>query len=115
MVLKACQVKGKACLNVYEKFVSESGKEQEVKFEFYILFGQCLGDKVIELKGVIKKYGDCIIFEYFNFEIFCNVVVGIIGFNGVGKLMFFWIIMGKEVLDVGEVVIGDIVDLFYVD
>lgn len=74
-----------------------------------------MGDKVIELKGVIKKYGDCVIFENLDLEILCNVVVGIIGFNGVGKLMFFWIIMGKEVFGVGEVIIGDMVDFFYVD
>lgn len=115
MAPKARQAKGKARLNAYEKLASESGKEQEAKLELYIPPGQRLGDKVIELKGVTKKYGDRTIFENLDLEIPRNAVVGIIGPNGAGKSTLFRTIMGKEAPDAGEVVIGDTVDLSYVD
>jgi ATP-binding cassette ChvD family protein len=115
MAPKARQAKGKARLNAYEKLASESGKEQEAKLELYIPPGQRLGDKVIELKGVTKKYGDRTIFENLDLEIPRNAVVGIIGPNGAGKSTLFRTIMGKETPDAGEVVIGDTVDLSYVD
>ncbi|KGE89521.1 MAG: energy-dependent translational throttle protein EttA [Phaeodactylibacter xiamenensis] len=115
MAPKARQAKGKARLNAYEKLASESGKEQEAKLELYIPPGQRLGDKVIELKGVTKKYGDRTIFENLDLEIPRNAVVGIIGPNGAGKSTLFRTIMGKEAPDAGEVIIGDTVDLSYVD
>jgi len=115
MAPKARQAKGKARLNAYEKLASESGKEQEAKLELYIPPGQRLGDKVIELKGVTKKYGERTIFENLDLEIPRNAVVGIIGPNGAGKSTLFRTIMGKEAPDAGEVVIGDTVDLSYVD
>ncbi len=115
MAPKARQAKGKARLNAYEKLASENGKEQEAKLELYIPPGQRLGDKVIELKGVTKKYGDRTIFENLDLEIPRNAVVGIIGPNGAGKSTLFRTIMGKEAPDAGEVIIGDTVDLSYVD
>lgn len=69
---------------------------KEVKLEFYIFFGFCLGDVVIDVKGLIKVYDGCILFENFDVFIFKNVIVGIIGLNGVGKSIFFCIFMGKE-------------------
>lgn len=115
MAPKARQAKGKARLNAYDKLASESGKEQEAKLELYIPPGQRLGDKVIELKGVTKKYGGRTIFENLNLDIPRNAVVGIIGPNGAGKSTLFRTIMGKEAPDAGEVVIGETVDLSYVD
>ena len=115
MAPKARQAKGKARLNAYDKLASESGKEQEAKLELYIPPGQRLGDKVIELKGVTKKYGDRTIFENLDLDIPRNAVVGIIGPNGAGKSTLFRTIMGHEVHDEGEVVIGNTVDLSYVD
>ncbi|NRA47553.1 MAG: energy-dependent translational throttle protein EttA [Phaeodactylibacter sp.] len=115
MAPKARQAKGKARLNAYEKLASENGKEQEAKLELYIPPGQRLGDKVIELKGVTKKYGERTIFENLDLDIPRNAVVGIIGPNGAGKSTLFRTIMGKEAPDAGEVVIGNTVDLSYVD
>lgn len=115
MAPKARQAKGKARLNAYDKLASESGKEQEAKLELYIPPGQRLGDKVIELKGVTKRYGERTIFENLDLDIPRNAVVGIIGPNGAGKSTLFRTIMGHEAPDEGEVVIGNTVDLSYVD
>jgi len=115
MAPKARQAKGKARLNAYEKLAGEGGKEREAKLELYIPPGRRLGDKVIELKGVTKRYGERTLFENFDLDIPKNAIVGIIGPNGVGKSTMFRIIMGQEQPDEGEVVIGDTVDLSYVD
>lgn len=76
---------------------------------------ECLGDDVIEFCNVIKLFGDCVLYEDFSYIIFKGVIVGIIGFNGVGKIILFCMIVGEEKLEWGEVYIGSIVDLVYVD
>ncbi|MCB0661181.1 MAG: energy-dependent translational throttle protein EttA [Saprospiraceae bacterium] len=112
---KAKQAKGKARLNAYEKLASEESKEKEAKLEIYIPPGQRLGDKVIDLEGISKSFGDRVLFENLNISIPKNAIVGIIGPNGVGKSTLFKIIMGKEKPDNGNVVIGDTVQTSYVD
>jgi ATPase subunit of ABC transporter with duplicated ATPase domains len=44
-----------------------------------------------------------------------NAIVGIIGPNGVGKSTFFRMIMGEESPDSGSIVVGDTVQIAYVD
>ena len=115
MAPKARQAKGKARLNAYEKLAGEEAKEREAKLELYIPPGRRLGDKVIQLSGVTKSYGERTLFENFDLDIPKNAIVGIIGPNGVGKSTLFRIIMGKEQPNTGEVTVGDTVDLSYVD
>ena len=115
MAPKARQAKGKARLNAYEKLAGEQAKEREAKLELYIPPGRRLGDKVIQLSGVTKSYGERTLFENFDLDIPKNAIVGIIGPNGVGKSTLFRIIMGKEQPNTGEVTVGDTVDLSYVD
>lgn len=112
---KAKQAKGKARLNAYEKLASEESKEKESKLEIYIPPGPRLGDKVIDIEGISKSYGDRVLFEDLNISIPKNAIVGIIGPNGVGKSTLFKIIMGKEKPDSGNVVIGETVEMSYVD
>jgi ATP-binding cassette ChvD family protein len=115
MGAKGRQAKGKARLNAYEKMAGEGSKEKEAKLELWIPNGQRLGDKVIEVRGVSKAFGDRILFENLNLDIPKNAVVGIIGPNGVGKSTLFKILTGREKPDTGEVVVGDTVKISYVD
>lgn len=115
MAPKARHAKGKARLNAYDQLRSAEVKEREAKLELFIPPGQRLGDMVIECKHVSKAFGNRVLIDDLSFAIPKNAVVGIIGPNGVGKTTLFKMILGLEKPDSGEIVIGDTVQLSYVD
>ncbi len=115
MAPKARQAKGKARLNAYDKLQNEEAKEKENKLELFIPPGERLGDKVIEVNGISKSYGDRILIDNFTASIPKNAIVGIIGPNGVGKSTFFRMILGQEKPDSGDIVVGETVKMSYVD
>lgn len=112
---KARQAKGKARLNAYDQLRSAEIKEREAKLELFIPPGPRLGDVVIECKNVSKGFGDRLLIDNLNLSIPKNAIVGIIGPNGVGKSTLFRMIMGEQKPDKGEIIIGDTVQLSYVD
>ena len=112
---KARQSKGKARLNAYEKMAGEDVREKESKLELWIPNGQRLGDKVIELRNLSKSFGDRILIENLNLDIPRNAIIGIIGPNGAGKSTLFKMLVGKEMPDSGEIILGDTVKISYVD
>lgn len=57
--------------------------------EIIILIGFWLGGIVIDVDGLIKGFGDCMFIEDFFFILLFGGIVGVIGFNGVGKMMLF--------------------------
>ena len=115
MSQKARQSKGKARLNAYDKMANAESRERESNLELFIPTGQRLGDKVIEINGVTKGYGDRILIDDFTASIPKNAIVGIVGPNGVGKSTLFRMIMGQEQPDSGSIEIGETVDIAYVD
>jgi len=112
---KARQSKGKARLSAYDKLQNEETKEKEAKLELFIPPGDRLGDKVIEINGVTKAYGQRILIDNFTCSIPKNAIIGIIGPNGVGKSTLFRMIMGQETPDSGSITMGDTVHPSYVD
>lgn len=115
MAPKAKQAKGKARLNAYEKLADEESKAKEAKLEIFIPTGPRLGDKVIEVAGVSKGFGDRLLIDNLSMSVPKNAIVGIIGPNGVGKSTLFRMIMGQEQPDKGKITLGDTVQLAYVD
>jgi energy-dependent translational throttle protein EttA len=115
MAPKARQAKGKARLNNYDKLMNEDQKEKEDKLELFIPNGPRLGNKVIEVQQVSKKYGDKLLFDNLSFTLPPNGIVGIIGPNGAGKTTLFKLIMGLETPDSGTFDVGETVKLGYVD
>ena len=115
MAPKARQAKGKARLNNYDKLMNEDQKEKEDKLELFIPNGPRLGNKVIEVQQVSKKYGDKLLFDNLSFTLPPNGIVGIIGPNGAGKTTLFRLIMGLETPDSGTFEVGETVKLGYVD
>lgn len=112
---KARQAKGKARLAAYDKMLNEDTKQKEDKLEIYIPNGPRLGDKVIEVKGVSKAFGDKLLYEDLTFNLPPAGIVGIIGPNGAGKTTLFRLIMGIEKPDAGTFTVGNTVKVGYVD
>ena len=115
MAPKARQAKSKARLNAYDKMLNEDVKQKEEKLEIFIPNGPRLGDKVIEMEGVKKGYGDRILFEDLSFQLPPAGIIGVIGPNGAGKTTLFKMIMDQVEPDAGKIDIGDSVEISYVD
>jgi len=115
MAPKARHAKGKARLNSYDKLLNEDQKDKEEKLEIFIPNGPRLGNKVIEVNGVSKAYGDKLLFENLQFSLPPNGIVGVIGPNGAGKTTLFRLIMGLEKADSGSFEVGETVKIAYVD
>ncbi|MBB3329537.1 ATP-binding cassette ChvD family protein [Halomonas campaniensis] len=112
---KGRQAKSKARLNRFEEMQSGDFQKRNETNEIYIPPGPRLGDKVIEFHGVAKAFDDKLLYEDLTFTVPKGAIVGIVGGNGAGKSTLFKLITGKEQPDRGEVVIGDTVDVAYVE
>ncbi len=112
---KGRQAKSKARLNRFEEMQSGDFQKRNETNEIYIPPGPRLGDKVIEFHGVSKRFDDKLLYEDLSFSVPQGAIVGIIGGNGAGKSTLFKLITGKEQPDSGEVVIGETVDIAYVE
>ena len=112
---KGRQTKQKARLKNYDKLMSQDQKQLDEKLEIYIPNGPRLGTNVIEAKGVSKAFGDKLLYEDLNFTLPQAGIVGVIGPNGAGKTTIFRMVMGEEVPDKGEFIVGDTAKIAYVD
>ena len=112
---KARQAKSKARLAAYDEMLAE---EQNVKLdavEIHIPAGPRLGDVVVRAEHVRKAFGDKLLVEDLSFNLPPNGIVGIIGPNGAGKTTLFRMIAGQEPVDGGEFILGETVQMAYVD
>mgnify|MGYP001827775698 FL=1 len=112
---KGRQAKSKARLQRFEELQSQEFQSRNETNEIYIPPGPRLGDKVIEVSNLRKTFGDRLLFDNVSFTVPKGSIVGIIGANGMGKSTLFKILMGIEQPDGGEVIVGDTVQLGYVD
>ena len=115
MAPKARQAKGKARLSSYDRLLNEDQKEREERLEIYIPNGPRLGNKVIEVQGLSKKFGTKQLFKDLSFSLPQGGIVGVIGPNGTGKTTLFKLIMGQETPDEGTFDVGETVRIAYVD
>jgi ATP-binding cassette ChvD family protein len=115
MAPKARQAKSKARIGAYEKLHSEENRQKEDKLELFIPAGPRLGNKVIEVQGVSKSFGDKLLYENLSFSLPPAGIVGIIGPNGAGKTTLFNLITDKLQPDAGTFEVGETVKLAYVD
>jgi ATP-binding cassette ChvD family protein len=112
---KGRRAKNKARIARFEELQSQDFQNRSETNEIYIPPGQRLGDKVIEVKGISKSFGDAMLYENLTFSVPKGAIVGVIGGNGAGKSTLFKIIAGMEQPDSGEVELGETVDLVYVE
>ena len=117
MAPKARQSKGKARLAAYEKLHAEAQASDGAsdRLEIMIPAGPRLGDTVIEVKNLVKGFGDRMLIEDLTFSLPPAGIVGIIGPNGAGKTTLFRMLTGQEAPGSGTITIGDTVQMSYVD
>jgi sulfate-transporting ATPase len=112
---RARQAKSKARINSYEELLAKSLEQRQGTAQIVIPSGPRLGSVVVEAKGVVKAYGDRLLFEDLNFALPPGGIIGVIGPNGAGKTTLFRILTGQEKADSGAFRVGDTVEIGYVD
>ncbi len=112
---KGRHAKSKARLARFEEMTSQDFQKRSETNEIYIPPGPRLGDSVIEFNQVGKSFDDHLLYEDLSFNIPKGAVVGIIGGNGAGKSTLFRMIAGTEKPNSGEIVMGETVQVAYVE
>jgi ATP-binding cassette ChvD family protein len=112
---KGRQAKAKARLNNYERLLAEDRDVKLDQVQIHIPAGERLGDKVIEVEGVRKGFGDRLLIDDLTFSLPPAGIVGVIGPNGAGKTTLIRMLVGDEKPDAGTIALGDTVQLAYVD
>lgn len=112
---RARQAKSKARLQRYEELRAENRAHQRTTAEIVIPDGERLGNEVINFDNVTKGFGDRVLIDGLSFRLPRAGIVGVIGPNGAGKTTLFKMITGEETPNQGKVVVGETVQLAYVD
>ena len=107
--------KSKARLKRFEEISSTDYQKRSETKEIYIPPGPRLGDKVLEVDGLSKNFGDRVLYQGLSFSCPRGALIGVIGPNGVGKTTLFRMIAGQEQPDGGSIELGETVQLAYVD
>ncbi len=106
----------KSRLKRYQDLASEARAEDMVQcVELRIPPGPRLGDKVLEVEGLAKGYGDRTLFRDLTFSLPAQAKLGVIGPNGMGKSTLMRIIIGDETADAGKAELGQTVLLRFLD
>ncbi len=115
MAPRARQAKSKARVKSYESLLGDERSKSASELEITIPPGPRLGDLVVEAEGLMKAYGERLLFEELSFRLPPGGIVGVIGPNGAGKTTVLNMITGRERPDRGTLRIGETVVPAYVD
>ncbi len=107
--------RAKARIKSYEERLQAAQSVRHDVQRIVIPPGARLGSKTVVADGVSKSFGERLLFEDLSFSLPQGGIVGVIGANGAGKTTLFRMIMGEEQADRGALVLGESVDLGYVD
>ena len=112
---KGRQAKSKARLARFEELQSRETQARHETAELYIPPGPRLGEQVIDLVHLSKGFDERLLIDDLDCSIPRGAIVGIIGGNGAGKTTLFRMMTGQETPDHGELILGDTVEIAYVD
>lgn len=112
---KGRRAKNKARVSAFEELSSAEFQKRNETQEMYIPPGPRLGEKVFELRGISKHFGDKVLYDNLDITVPRGAIVGIIGPNGAGKTTLFRMLAGEEKPDAGDISTGETVEIAYVD
>ena len=112
---RARQAKSKARIAAFETLRAEEEARLPETVEITIPPGPRLGDVVIEVKHLVKGYGDRLLIDDLDFSLPPGGIVGVIGANGAGKSTLFRMLAGEEKPEAGSIRLGETAVLAYVD
>lgn len=112
---KGRQAKSKARMARFDELTTGDYQKRNETNELFIPPGERLGDKVIEVTGLSKSYGDRLLIDNLDFTVPKGAIVGIIGPNGAGKSTLFRMLTDQEKPDSGNISLGDTVQIASVD
>jgi ATP-binding cassette ChvD family protein len=112
---KGRQAKSKARITAYQELLLKQQDKSSNIAQIVVPNGPRLGDVVIEVDHLSKKFNDKQLLTDLSFKVPPGAIVGIVGPNGAGKTTLFKMITGQEKPDSGEIKVGQTVKLGYVD
>jgi ATP-binding cassette ChvD family protein len=112
---KARQAKSKARIQRYDELVAKQNEKAPTTAQIIIPVAERLGANVIDFDHLSKGFGDTLLIDDLSFKLPPGGIVGVIGPNGAGKTTLFRMITGQEKPDNGSIVVGESVQLGYVD
>lgn len=112
---KGRHAKSKARMARFDELSSVETQKRNETNEIFIPVAERLGEKVIEVTGMSKGFGDRLLIDNLSFKLPQGGIVGIIGPNGAGKSTLFRMLTGQEQPDSGDIVFGETVQLSFVD
>jgi ATP-binding cassette ChvD family protein len=112
---KGRQSKSKARMARFEELNTGDYQKRNETNKLFIPPGERLGEKVIEVTGLKKSYGDRVLIDDLSFKMPKGAIVGIVGPNGAGKSTLFKMLSGDEKPDAGKIDLGESVQLASVD
>ncbi len=112
---KGRQAKSKARMARFAELSTGDYQKRNETNELFIPPGERLGDKVIDVNGLSKSYGDRVLIDDLSFSVPKGAIVGIIGPNGAGKSTLFRMLTGAEQADSGTIDMGETVQIASVE
>ncbi|MGH7728890.1 MAG: energy-dependent translational throttle protein EttA [Vulcanimicrobiaceae bacterium] len=112
---KGRQSKAKSRIARFEELSSFEYQRRNETQEIFIPVAERLGERVIELTGVRKAFGERLLLDGLSATIPAGAIVGIIGPNGAGKTTLFRMIAGSDAPDAGTIAIGPSAKIAMVD
>jgi ATP-binding cassette ChvD family protein len=112
---RARQAKSKARYERYEELLKKAGEKQTQTAQIVIPVAERLGQNVVDFENLRKGFGNNLLIDDLTFKLPPGGIVGIIGPNGAGKTTLFRMITEQDKPDAGTIVVGESVQLGYVD